>query len=509
MPSTRAAQRRRAQPESQIYPMSAPVGGWNARDSIDRMEETDAVELINWFPDEGEVKVRGGYTQASTGLGGDVELLAEYHAEGTQKFLAAANGAIWDVTNSAASKLASGFASNRWQWLNFEGEMGLVNGSDHPQVFGGSAVSKMSLTASALTTVSSFIEIGVHKSRTYFIPDSSQDFYYSAVNALGGTLTKFPLSRLGQFGGNLLTMGTWSRDDGSGADDFAVFVMTSGEVIVYQGSDPGNASNWALVGLFNLARPIARRAITKFGGELVIATEQGYYPLSVAFAGGLAKNAAVSNKISGAAREAATNHGSNFGWEAIVYEKGHWLLFNVPVTTNTTYVQHVMNTTTGSWCKFENLNARTWGIFKGELYFGGNGKVYKADSGANDDGNDIKAEAFSAYSYLGTRQFRKNIVAYQPLIAADGTVDFSFSLGSDFGEPELVSPTATRGSSGSTWDKAEWDTASWVGGLTVIKRWDCIGKIGYNFSYRFAVSVNDINVSWFATNLLQRSAGVI
>lgn len=506
----RTTRQARAQRQARVHNISSPIGGWNARDSLDRMPETDAVVLDNWFPDEGEVRLRPGYTEHATGLGDDVELLAEYHAGATRKFLAAANGSIWDVTSTGtASNLASGFSSNRWQWLNFNGRMGLVNGTDTPQEFAGSALSTLSLTASAVGTVASFIGLAAHQNRTYFWPDNSQDFYYSAVNALGGSLTRFPLSRVSQFGGNLLTMASWSRDGGDGLDDLAVFVMTSGDVIIYQGSNPGDADNWSLVGVFRIARPIAIRGAVDFGGDVVIATDQGYFPLSQAIRGRVSPNSAISDKISGAVRSAARDYGGNYGWQAIYYPQAHWLIFNVPVTTNATYVQHVMNTVTGSWCRFTDMNARCWGLYNGDLYFGGDGVVYKADDGASDDGDDIEAIARPAHNYLGSRGRRKALSAIQPIVSTEGTLNFQINVGVDFREPSEEAPTRSILTTGAFWDTAEWDTASWTGSLFVENEWRAIPGIGYVFGVRFAIRTNNIKVQWYSNNFMYKSAGII
>lgn len=504
-----ARRQAQAQRTSNVRSLSAPVGGWNARDSLDRMAETDAIVLDNWFPDLGEVRVRPGYTQHSTGMGSDVELIAEYHSQDVNKLIAAAGGSIWDATSSAASKLASGYSSNRWQWVNFEGQMGLVNGSDHPQVFSGSAVSNMTISASAIGTVSSFVDIHAFKSRTYFIPDGQQDFYYSAVNSLGGTLTKFPLSRVGQFGGNIMTMATWSRDGGDGMDDLAAFIMTSGEVIIYEGSNPGDATGWSLVGVFNIPRPIARRAVVKFGGDVVIATESGYFPLSAAFQGRISQNSAISDKISEAVQSAAMLSKNEYGWDAVFYPQGNWLLFNRPVTTNTTYEQHVMNTVTGAWSRFKNIPSRTWGIFSGDIYFGGDGEIFQADDGANDDGNDITSDVRTAFTYLGSRGQRKQITAIQPVLSSEGDVSVDIGIGTDFSVPSVLSPTRTSSSIGAAWGDASWNDAEWAGGLNVVNRWKVTSGIGYNMSVRLGTRTNNVETSWFALNIMFRVAGVI
>ena len=43
----------------------APIGGWNARDSLANMAATDAVQLVNWFPTPTDVTMRKGYTVVS------------------------------------------------------------------------------------------------------------------------------------------------------------------------------------------------------------------------------------------------------------------------------------------------------------------------------------------------------------------------------------------------------------------------------------------------------------
>jgi len=44
-----------------VASLPAPVGGWNARDSLANMDETDAVTLENYFPTVSSVVLRGGY----------------------------------------------------------------------------------------------------------------------------------------------------------------------------------------------------------------------------------------------------------------------------------------------------------------------------------------------------------------------------------------------------------------------------------------------------------------
>jgi hypothetical protein len=82
--------------------LPAPVGGWNARDSIGDMPTTDAVVLTNWFPSTTEVDLRPGYTKYATGLPADVETLMSFAGASSTKLFAISNKAIYDVSAGGA-----------------------------------------------------------------------------------------------------------------------------------------------------------------------------------------------------------------------------------------------------------------------------------------------------------------------------------------------------------------------------------------------------------------------
>src|SRR5688572_3178959 len=163
--------------------------------------------------------------------------------------------------------------------------------------------------------------INIHKSRSYFWDSRTQDFWYSAVNALGGALTKFPLGRVSGTGGNLVAMGTWTKDGGDGQDDLACFFLSSGEVLIYAGDNPGDAAAWALVGRFTIGAPMGVRAVQKVGADLVVSTVDGYQRLSLVLSGGRVdgKVGSFSDKIRNAVLEATKLYAANFGWQIALY----------------------------------------------------------------------------------------------------------------------------------------------------------------------------------------------
>ena len=494
-----------------------PVGGWNARDSLADMPPTDAVLLDNWFPEQGKVSVRGGHTSHATGVGsGNVEFIMEYHSGTSRKMLAAGGGSIYDATNTgAATSKASGFSSNRWQGVNFNGRLGMVNGTDAVQIYDGSTVSAMTISGSGLTTAN-LIGINVFKSRTYFWEDNSQDFWYSAVNALGGALTKFPLSRVGQFGGNLIAMGTWTLDGGAGVDDLAVFVMSSGEIVIYEGSNPGDAADWNKKGIFRVGAPLAVRGVVKFGGDLIVMSKDGYLPLSrVISLGQLNRTGAISDKISGAVIEAATNFSANFGWQAILYPRGSMMLFNVPRSA-TVFEQHVVNTVTGAWCRFTGMNAHAWGLFNDRIYFGaGDGVVHLADDSKADAGSDITADVETAFDYMDSPGILKHVTALGPVLGGSGDLAMSLSVQADFQEStsQSLSYTLTTGAaSEELWeditDLWEASTIEFVAADRVARKWFSAKGNGYAIGIRMKVTGQQ-SANWFSTNYMMSPGGLI
>lgn len=471
----------------------SPVGGLNTRDAESSMEATDAVVMENWFPSQGYVSTRKGFTQYLTGLSGYVETLMEYNAGTTRKFICANDTQINDITNaSSVVNLGSGYTNARWQWVNFNSYLILVNGSDTPLTFDGNTLANSTISGSGLTPAQ-LDGINVHKNRVYVWSSNSQDVWYGATNAIGGTFTKFQLSRVAPFGGNLVSMMTWNLDGGSGVDDYAIFLMSSGDVLLYQGSDP---ANWSLLGTYKIGRPIAIRGAKKVAGDVVIITDQDFVFFSEVFK----NDGAVTQKgkLSGAALNAVNAYSSNYGWEVVLYSKGGWLLFNVPVANNLTYHQYVINTITGAATKFTGINANTWGLFNNNLYFGGNGSVYKADDGLSDNGSNIACKAQSAYSNLGSPQ-EKTINSFRNTVRADGSVVFNTTVNFDYGK-SLATQNSSSASSGSLWDVSMWDVSSWSPENITRNELIISSGQGVDVSMTIKVDLNGQQVNWYRTD---------
>jgi hypothetical protein len=490
-----------APPPAKVKSRPAPIGGLNTRDDIGNMPDTDAITLDNWFPDVGKVTQRKGFTGHATGVGsGLVETLAEYNSGTTRKLLAAGANRIYDATSAAAAtSLAHGFTNPRWQTANFNAIQVWCNGSDTPQHFDGTTITASTWTGSGLTT-SNLVGVNVFKNRLFFWENNSQDFWYAAINAVTGTLTKFPLSRVSRLGGNLMAMATWTIDGGAGLDDMAVFIMTSGDVVVYQGTDPGDASAWSLVGVYQIGAPVNIRGQVQLGGDLGIIAQDDFVSLTRVLRQRGVKTSDDLSKISGAMAEATAVHSSKNGWQAILYPRGKRVILNIPMGGTET-VQFVVNTVTGAWCKFKGFNTPTHVLFNDRHYFGGlAGEVFLADETHSDNGTVIDSDAQQAWTTLGTDQ-KKQVTAARPIMEADGTLTTTFGVAKDFGTvPDGTD--FTSGTSGAPWDTSLWDVTSWSTEDNIRLGWRVVGVNGHNVSPRVRVQSQNQEISWFRTEYL-------
>ena len=504
----------RQQQVAHVSSIPSPVGGWNARDSVAAMAPNDAVIMDNWFPDTDYCKVRNGYANHVTGITGQVESLMQYSSGTARKMFAAATTAIYDVTSAGAvgAAVVTAQTNARWQHANFGTSGGqfliAVNGADVPQNYNGTTW--QTTPAITVATPANFIHVNVFKTRLFFIEKNSLNAWYLPVASIGGAAAKLDFSSICRLGGSLTAMATWSLDGGTGLDDYAVWITSEGEVIVYKGTDPSAAATWALVGVYRMGRPIGRRCFFKIGSDVVFITTDGFVLLSKALLSDRAQpQIALSDKIINVANLATNTYGANFGWQAILYPKGKMGIFNVPLQEGSLSHQYVMNTQTGAWCRFTGWNANCWELFDENVYFGTNGKVCRADRGSVDDTSNIATEVKQAYNYFGAPGRLKRFTMARPLLLSDGAPGVAMIMNVDFEDQAPLSEPYYSGAAGSLWNVAFWDVDLWAGALLTKRNWQSLFAVGYAGSFRMKTTSKNIIIQWAATDVVMEYGGVL
>ena len=505
---------------SVVRSLPAPVGGWNARDSLADMDPRDARKLVNWFPTTTDCELRGGQTDYATSITGLVETLAVYNKlDGTSEMFAVDSNDVWDVSSSGVASAQSTTVTNgRWQYLNFgDGTneyLVMVNGVDAPLYYNGTTWTVITgVSSPALTgvTLTSLVHVNEYKGRLIFVEKDTLSFWYLAAQAAGGALTEFPLDSLANRGGYLMWSATWSFDSGDGPDDAAVFITSEGEVIVYRGTDPSTAANWVLAGVYFIGKPLGRRSFVKMAGDLVVITQDGAFPLSASLQSSTIDNTvALSNKIKNDFNVAARDYGANFGWEAINYPLRSAMIFNIPLEEDGMHSQYVMNTITGAWCEFDSWDAECFAEYNDEIYYGLTTEVRKAWTGSSDDGANIIALGKTAFNYFGNTSQQKRFTMFRPMIEINGSLSFLTGMDVDFSNEALTGLATSSGVTGDVWDTGLWDTAVWSGGSEIVREWRSpSNNVGYCASVGVQTETANIEIKWIANDYVFEHGGVL
>lgn len=482
-----------------------PVEGWDAVSPISDMGIKRALVLDNWFPTPQGVKIRRGRQIHVSGMGsGVVESLLPYNGATaiTSKLFAATGGKIYDATSAGtASSSVTSLGSNRWQHVNFTTSGGhflwICNGTDAPRHFNGSAWATPSLTISGHAS-DEIINANAHKNRIFVIFKDSLDAGYLPTGSVAGTITVLPLGGFFTKGGNLVAMATWTRDGGSGADDYAVFISSEGQCAVFEGTDPASSNTWSLVGVYDIGAPIGYRCFTKVGGDLALINLDGIVPLSEALSKdrGAAATFAITARINNAMNTAARSYKSNFGWSLTPYPRGTQVLLNVPIQEGQTQHQYVMNTLTGAWCRYTNWNGNCFVVFRDQLYMGGNeGLVWKCDQTGLDGAEQIDAIGQCAYNYYKTRGQRKQFKLLRAIMTTDSSIRPALGISTDFRDNAILNTPSAGETASVLFDQAIFDQDVFpVEGRTV-SDWASVEGEGYCGSIHFRARTGASSVS--------------
>ena len=482
------------------------------------MKPKDAVALENLWPTTSYVESRGGFASHATGMTGTGKTLATYNAlTGTNKMLCFTEQGVYNVTSAGAvgaSLLAR--TNGKHQWVNFgDGTNNYLiapNGVDAPFYYDGTTATAVTgATSPALTgvTTTELVSVFVSKGRLYFIQKSSLSFWYLAAGAAGGALTEFDLSAEAPAGGYLMAGGSWTFDGGDGIDDYVVFMTSEGEAIIYRGTNPSSAATWAKVGTYQIGKPLGRRCLTKYGGDIIVLTQNGAFPLSAATAtASVDSKLALSFKIENAFNDASRLYSSNFGWKSILYPAKSAFIVNVPKTEDGDHEQYVMNTITKAWCKFTEWDAEDFAVFNSELYFCDGSVVYKAWTGTVDGTSDIILYAKQAFSDYGMPGVQKHVSGYQPVLGINGTLSFLTDIDVDFKDTPITGTATYTVATGATWDTSLWDTGVWGSGLQIAKEWTSPDEwTGVYVSGKIKIATDTLTVQWYSSNLMFTAGG--
>lgn len=499
-----------------VKSIQSPIGGINRLVSIDDTPESDAWILDNWIPDAGFCRLRGGSAMVDVDVGTDpIGTIIGYGGQ----LLVAAGGKVIDTGIRSDSptlpvlpvvELGTGFANDDWQQEVFNNRLLLVNGANEPQGYDGTTLAPLDFTGSPVDlNPEEFIGVNSFKGRVIYWKDEPA-FWYAEAGSFQGELTKFDLSIWVNKLTTLKIMFTWSADANDGTDDFFVALMSSGEALVYQGTDPSSLDYFAMVGTYQMGEPLSYRSSASIAGDEIVLTRDGWQNFKTVWETGNFSDNGIGRKIAGLSTTAAEQFANSSGWEVNFYPEERLVVVNVPQGSGTS-IQHVMNTNTFSWCTFSGWPATTIGKAFGFIYFAkADGTLYIGMRGTSDNGAPITTDAVPAFNYLSGRANNKMLTGVKPITTMSNPDNIGLVGAGDFFVPSAETPDYSPVVVGTTPWGSPWGSPwTTVVQSVAVSQWETVHAYGYALTYRMTTVTDGENLQWGSSQIMFKDGGAI
>jgi hypothetical protein len=445
-----------------------PVLGWNTKDPLSEMDPRYSPGIENFFPGNGAVSLRNGYTQhVKTASGNGYYHLDELVDSAGTHFLIGLtfNGTPYNVSSAGAgTAITGGFATQYFEnySVNYMGRLFFKAYTD-------AANSDMLSTDGTAATRPAFTGPGgddkdlwrltTYKGRIYALEISGASMWYPETRgAITGALTEYDFQSLFTLGGKPWYIGPFSMTNGDSTQEYFCVISEMGEVILFQGDSPSDTT-WYQVSHFYIPAPAGRQSFFKWRSDILVITYDGLLSLREYIGTQAGEDYKyLSDNIATDFKDYITaTIASGFGnmIQGIVYPKGQYLLVSFNDTTlDLTPTQFVMNTQTRAWTKFTGQFSYCWSLFNNGLYWGSNAAsnnsyVALADNGYKDvDRNDsaitltrtIKCR--HAFNYFGNPTQDKVFTKVQPIMYQSEGMSITCNMDVDFSN---TTATATEG----------------------------------------------------------------
>lgn len=473
-------------------PIPAPTLGINAVDGLAEMGPRDAIYSYNLYPAKYGLRVRDGYAEWATNvgtLGGGRTLMPYKGSVAAEDLLfATSQEGIFDVSASGDTFVAmltfgtqnatSGYGQFT-SYVTIGGHFLLYCDESNGYHYYTETTGVWAAAGAGVTgvTAANLVAVCNHKERLWFVEKNSASAWYLPAGQIIGAATEFNFGSRFPHGGYLVNLYVWTVDGGSGVDDYLVAVSSSGDVVVFRGTNPNLATDWSLQGTWFVGQPPAgRRVAGSFGGELFILSSYGVVPLTKLLSGALVQDeaTAITERISPIIKDQFSQFSTELGWEIQLIPNGNLLLVSVPLQTSVDNIQFVQSLNTKGWGMYRHLPYYTGAEWNGSFYFADGAGVVYIHEGSVDalslDGltdSEIEFSLLTAFHDLQPAGAFKRVQYVRATFLAQGIPGYEVSIRYDY-QLQEGDPVATASvAGGALWDVDLWDSAIWGGGFTI------------------------------------------
>lgn len=475
---------------AESFNVPCPIMGINAVSALAAMDPLSSIYAYNLVPSAYGLKVRNGYAEWVTGITGTggvrtIIPVKAISAANNRLFAASADG-LWTITATTAAptkNVAFGTTTGNsgWcSWSNFTTSGGqfvaVCDEENGYYIHDVAANTWTKITAGAGANQISGIDpatfafVVEYKGRLMFVPKNSSTMWYLPAGVYYGAASSFEFGDKFPHGGTLVGLYVYGADGGAGPNAYIVAVSSTGDVVMYNGTNP--ASDWTSAGKWYVGDlPVGRRVVHPSGGDLLILTTSGSIPLSRLTSGVeiTAQDSYTTKNIRPLIQSDMARVRGTMGWETKLSPADGQLIIVVPTASGYTPRQYVQDLASRGWGVFRDLPVQTCENYENQLYIGGsNGKIYKYTGGqdgitlAGSGGIDVNWSLLTTSNNYGTTNLKQ--VSYIRAHFISGQIPAYIARAMyDFDLSEIVDSIASSGFSGSLFDSATWDSAVWGG----------------------------------------------
>lgn len=489
----------------------APNNGIDVSQPLPGGDPTKAIRLDNLIPRVFGCVMREGYRNWVMNMGGEIRSLMSYqpahNAQGAH-FAASSNGSVFDITEPQDKDF---IPTAVWTVdptdMDVPGQFSYTNfttgGDVHFLCVVGQGAGYRTWNGTAWVVHAEGTDPGEiegvdpekfdfvmqWKRRLWFIEANSTIAWYLPVDVIAGKATAFDFGPLFPHGGSLAMLQNWTVDGGEGLDDNLVVISTQGDVLLYKGTDPDEASKFSMVGRWYIGKvPIGRRFSTHYSTDLAIISERGLVFLSELLRGqAFFDNAILARNVNGELGEQVIRRSGEKYWELKFLPREQGIIINTPKTAYGDS-QWFFEINSKAFCNLYGMPMLAVDTYDSRTFIGDeSGNVWLAFDGDSDGkidgvkGKDLEGGVLTTFQPVGDgiriKRFlmaRPSFVApVAPAITVKVNANWNLSL------PNYIAPFIGQGL--TRWDTDKWDECVWNGEAQSYENWT-----GANGTGRFA-----------------------
>jgi hypothetical protein len=488
----------------EAYAFGAPLKGVDVSQPLPGGDPQTAIRLQNLIPRVLGLQLRKGFTRWVSNMGTEIRSIMQYHPAigGPKMFCANSDGDVFDVTLPLPAgdtpvpvlSVLTGVHLGEWTSLNYTTPAGvhyllMVSPAGGYYVYDGTVFTEIVAGTAAMqidgVDPKAFSYVTVFKNRLVFIEHETTRVWYLPVGQIAGVATEFDFGAMLPNGGEVVMLVNWTYDGGGGTGSSTglsnklVIIADQGDVLVYGGEDPDDATTFRVEGRWYIGRvPVGNRFASQYMQDVAIISERGLCFMSELMRGeGFFGNTQIASNINSELAVLVARTLDSKYWEIRLLPHEQLMILNVP-DYNRENIQWAYEVNNKAFCNLKGLPMLTVETFDGRSFCGDtNGNIWWCFEGQSDGavgttpGQDLQGTCVTAFSSLGEGIRVKRFLMCRASFISSSAPGVQIRLNKEWNLGLPTGAPAYLAAGTNFWDQGVWDQAVWSGEGGTYEAW--------------------------------------